>query len=83
MTPARRKSIDAANRYHSFMRGWNDGAKFSALNPAFMIHADLEIVAAYTAGYADGRLARHGASTVAQARYSHVPSVLRELEEMP
>lgn len=72
-----RNQIEAANLYHSYMRGWRDGATASAKRPEFETHADAEIREAYADGLNFGYASREVAVSRARIAYGHVPSILR------
>lgn len=69
--------IDAANRYHSYRRGWIDGAARKAMPEEFTKHTDLGIRDAYNLGYQHGYDAHVAALKAAEQRYEHTPTVLR------
>lgn len=72
-----REQINAANLHASYMRGWVDGAKVTAMRAEFDSHANVGMRQAYHVGYHDGRSARGLASTAASSRYGHWPEILR------
>lgn len=74
------ESIEAANLYHSYLKGWRDGAAFRTINPQFRDHENAKIRAAYEKGYSEGRVALNEAGRVASQSYGHVPSILRRQE---
>lgn len=70
--------IEAANTYHSFMRGWAAGAGGNAMDPRFTAKPEGDALrAAYEQGYASGRVARAGASKQASKSSGYTPSILR------
>ena len=73
-TPAQ---IAAANQHASYMCGWVDGAKVTAMRSEFDTHANEQIRAAYNRGYSDGRAARRLASKHATQLYGYEPQILR------
>jgi len=75
---ARVREINAANQHASYIRGWIDGAKISALRPEFMERDKGELLRlAYELGYSDGRAAQSSASHHATDLYGHEPEILR------
>lgn len=68
------EQIEAANRFHSYMRGWQDGAAMRSKREEFRAHRLEEI---YERGYGDGVAAFGMASASAGAAYEHRPSILR------
>lgn len=73
--------IDAANRYHSYRKGWQHGAATRAMGPEFTGHVDDGIREAYLLGYQDGRSELAKALQTAQQRYGHTPTVLRTQDD--
>ena len=73
------KSIQSANLFHSYMRGWRDGAGMKAIRKEFETHPDVSLKSAYEEGYSDGRDASSSASEYASRKYSYIPSILRAI----
>lgn len=72
-----KEEIDAANQFHSFMRGWKDGAGTRAMDTKCTEHDNPLIRAAYSAGY---KRAREDLNLVAQSAaeaYGYTISYLR------
>ncbi len=76
------EQVVAANRYHSYVRGWKDGAKHAIRRTAFTEHENTELRDAYVLGYQDGGVAVAKASEHAQDKYGYVPSILRDGTEI-
>lgn len=72
----RRKTI-AANLYHSYRRGWLDGAASRRKDPRFMHHPMPSLFLAYDKGHDDAIIAKDKALRNAMATYGHEPSILR------
>lgn len=72
-------SINSANLFHSYMRGWRDGAGMKAIRKEFETHSDVSIKSAYQDGYSDGRDSASSASEFASRKYSYIPSILRAI----
>lgn len=74
--------LAAANQHASYMRGWVDGAKVSAMRPELIERpAGEPLRVAYERGYGSGRDARSIASQNATNIYGHQPQILRLCEE--
>ena len=69
----------SSNRYHSYIRGWKDGACSLAKRRKFVEHATL--AADYRQGYADGNAARSMASRAATEFTGYAPTILRAVDE--
>lgn len=69
-----KKEIEAGNRYHSYVRGWKDGAQPRVKNPAFEGHP---LERFYNQGYEDGRKAAGRAMLFAEKTFKYKPSILR------
>lgn len=67
----------AADRYHSWLRGFKDAVAGRPNNPAFIEHERDEIRAAYARGMDDGVALASRAMARAQKRYGFTPSILR------
>jgi hypothetical protein len=72
----RRKTV-AANLYHSYRRGWLDGAASRRKDPKFLHHPMPSLFLAYDKGYDDAGIAKDKALRGAMAAYGHEPSILR------
>lgn len=70
-----REQIDAANKYHTWIRGWRDGATGRAKRPDHANHPTLGTT--YNEAYMAGIHAAGAMSTEAAKRFGHVPSILR------
>lgn len=60
--------------FHSWLKGWQDGARFSAMDKKFTEHRLKEH---YEKGYEEGRVSRREACKVAMKRYKYKPNILR------
>ena len=72
--------LDAANRFHSYRKGWRTGARSGIKEEVFMTHPDVGIRDAYERGFADGYDALGTAMVAACKHYGHVPNILRTQE---
>jgi len=66
----------AANQYHSYLRGWQDGTRCKS-NPQFANHFDGQLSYAYRIGYVVGCSDYQIAAQNAQDLYGHTPSPLQ------
>lgn len=73
--PRTKEEIAAANRHHSYMKGWRAGACANAKDRLFAEHA--LYAADYEKGYEDGTAARGVAAETATFRTGHRSSILR------
>jgi hypothetical protein len=71
------EEIQAANLYHSYTRGWRDGAGWKAMRREFEVHPDETLIAAYREGYEAGSKASGAAHEEAGKKYSYQPDILR------
>jgi hypothetical protein len=67
----------AADRFHSFLRGFRDGVAGRPEDPNFTGCARDDIRSAYATGLLDGCTAVERAAGKAQKRYRYKPSILR------
>ncbi len=67
--------IDAANKYHTWCRGWRDGAGMRPMRPDHSAHPTLGTT--YDEAYAGGQQAARDMAAVAAARFGYTPSILR------
>lgn len=74
------QEIDAANQFHSFMKGWRAGAGSKAMDPKFTEHDNKLIVDAYNAGYKRGRVDMNIAAQSAAEAYGYTISYLRLMD---
>lgn len=71
----------AANLYHSFRNGWQDGAAGKSPDPRYVQHADAKLWEAYERGWKAARTLRSKALERAQAKYGFTPSIMRSESE--
>ncbi len=69
--------VNAANEHASYMRGWTDGVRATAMRAGFTTHSVEPIRRGYIEGYTAGRADRARAYFTATVRIGHTPSVLR------
>jgi hypothetical protein len=69
------EEIDAANKYHTWCRGWRDGAGTRAMRPDHVAHPTLGTT--YNEAYAAGQEAARVMAVDASNRFGYTPSVLR------
>lgn len=73
-----KRASDAGNMYHSYMRGWRDGAVCTAMRKEFTERAETDCLRMmYELGYSNGRNARADASEEASKVIGYTPSILR------
>jgi hypothetical protein len=70
-----KEEIDAANRYHTWCRGWSDGASGRTPRADHKTHPELGTV--YSDAYSAGFKARNEMREEATKRFGHTPSILR------
>lgn len=70
-----REEIDAANKYHTWCRGWRDGAGMRAMREDHLVHPTLGTT--YSEAYAAGQAAARVMAEQASARFGYTPSILR------
>jgi hypothetical protein len=70
-----KEDIDASNKYHTWCRGWRDGAGMRAMRPDHLAHPTLG--ATYDEAYAHGQQAARDMAAVAATRFGYTPSILR------
>jgi hypothetical protein len=75
-------SIDRANHYHAYMKGWRHGGAGRAMDPGHRNHENEDLRAAYSKGYSDGYVARSNAAVAAQVTYGHTPTLLRTCDDV-
>lgn len=71
------EEIQASNLYHSYTRGWRDGAGWRAMRREFELHQDATLVAAYQEGYEEGKKAADESHNAASKKYKYQPDILR------
>lgn len=74
------EQIDAANRYHTWVRGYRDGFGSLAKRKDHEQHPTLGDV--YREAYEAGHVAGNQMRTEAAARFGHEPSILRAVETL-
>jgi hypothetical protein len=72
------EEIDAANKYHTWCRGWRDGAGMRPMRENHSTHPTLG--ATYDEAYACGQQEARDMAAIASARFNYTPSVLRTAE---
>ena len=70
-----KENIDAANKYHTWIRGWRDGAGMRPMRPDHSTHPTLGTT--YNEAYAAGQQAARDIATTAATRFGYTPSILR------
>ena len=76
----KKNTVDAGNQFHSFMKGWKDGASSRAMDPKATEHENPLIRAAYDAGYGKARKDLNAVAEEAAKTYGYTISVLRLME---
>lgn len=69
------EQIGASNKYHTWCRGWRDGAGMRPMREDHATHPTLG--ATYNEAYASGRKAAQDMAAAAAARFGYTPSILR------
>ena len=72
------EQVIAANKYHSYTRGWLSGVAGKMRQET---SRDAALNELYLEGYTAGQLARQAVSTAAQVRFGYKPSVLRTTDK--
>lgn len=73
------EQVEASNKFHSYTRGWKDGAAAKMKRPEFSGH---RLQGIYDRGYYAGEVARQGAVLWAQVAFGFTPSILRDGTEI-
>lgn len=79
MTVPTKEQVEAANNFHSYRKGWTDGASGKVMDANFNASPYVKI---YLKGYNEGYLVRKKALGKAESKYGHIPSIMRAAEEL-
>jgi len=69
---------EAATRWHSFFRGWQDACACKPRRPEYVDNANADVREAYENGYESGVGDRRKTQLFATLQYGYSPTILRE-----